>query len=324
MVTARGRAFQKLVSEVARAFDSDAVVTEGEWVPGPDGRLDMDVAIRGYIEARPVLVVVECKDFSLSATGKVGREFVDALDAKRHDLGATVAIICSNSGFTADALRKAKRKGIGMISVLREGDDRVKAEIQEELILRCIYFGDWRFTYHSETNIAEALESHHLHSVKFGARSLDAWLQYRAFLVAKENPSVNTRLRASFRFTKPLAFCCGANPITLSGAEVGFIYRTEWRRQTIRLDATLGIYDYLRGRSTCSGENQYMINGVDWDTADPCELPSDWTPVPTALLPGEMIVEIVIVDGMDLAVSISLPDLERHVLPEDLLCNIVP
>jgi hypothetical protein len=58
MVTARGRAFQKLVSEVARAFDSDAVVTEGEWVPGPDGRLDMDVAIRGYIEARPVLVVI--------------------------------------------------------------------------------------------------------------------------------------------------------------------------------------------------------------------------------------------------------------------------
>ena len=101
----RGKPYQQLVAEVARVFDPGAVVTEGEWLSGPDGRLDMDVAIRGHINGQPVLVVIECKDFNLKTTGKVGREFVYALDSKRHDLGATVAIICSNSGFTADALR---------------------------------------------------------------------------------------------------------------------------------------------------------------------------------------------------------------------------
>src|SRR5215475_1322251 len=104
MNASRGKAYQQLVAEVANAFDPGAKVTEGEWIVGPDGRLDMDVAIRGKINGKDILIVIECKDFNPKSTGKVGREFVDALDSKRHDLGASIAMICSNSGFTADAL----------------------------------------------------------------------------------------------------------------------------------------------------------------------------------------------------------------------------
>ena len=114
-----GREFQELVAEVARAFDPHSQIEVGEWVRGPDGQLDMDVSIRGTVDGAPFLAVIECKDFSAAATGPVGRQWVDALDSKRIDLGASSAMICSNAGFTRDALSKARRKGIGMISVLR-------------------------------------------------------------------------------------------------------------------------------------------------------------------------------------------------------------
>src|SRR5260221_704962 len=133
-----GRAYQDLVSTMARAFNANADVQAGRWVEGPDGRLDMDVSIEGRMGDRLFRVLIECKDFDLNKTGKVGRPFVDALDSKRQDLAVDAAFICSNSGFTEDALRKARRKGIGMISVLAEGDDRIKAIIEKEIHFRKI------------------------------------------------------------------------------------------------------------------------------------------------------------------------------------------
>ncbi len=125
-----GTAYQELVATMAKTFDPAADVRAGEWVEGPDGRLDMDVAIRGRLGGKPTLVVIECKDFDLTKTGKVGRPYIDALDSKRHDLQADAALICSNSGFTVDALNKARRKGIGAISVLSAKDSRVKVVIE--------------------------------------------------------------------------------------------------------------------------------------------------------------------------------------------------
>jgi hypothetical protein len=323
MSTARGRPYQQLVAEVARAFDPGAVVTEGEWISGPDGRLDMDVAIRGHIKGQPILVVIECKDFDVRTTGKVGREFVDALDSKRHDLGASGAIMCSNSGFTADALRKAKRKGIGMISVLRKGDGRARAEIHEEIFLRRVRFGEWRFTYHGVESIAQKIGTPGIHSVRFAGRSLDAWLQHRAVLVAMANPSVTERLRASFQFREPLKFSCGEESLVLKAVEVGFVYRTEWLSQTVRLDASLGMYDYLRGRVRLApGENQYVIEGINWDTAEPCDPPDASTPLLTGLRSGEVDIALVMVEGMNVAAAPDPPDLECHVVPDDLQCSI--
>jgi hypothetical protein len=323
MSAARGKPYQQLVAEVAGAFDRGAKVTEGEWVTGPDGRLDMDVAIRGSINGRQVLVVIECKDFDPKATGKVGREFVDALDSKRHDLGASIAIICSNSGFTSDALRKAKRKGIGMISVLRMGDGRVKAEILEEIILRRIRFCDVRFTYHGVDDIASRLAGRPtIHLLRFGQHSLDDWLQHRATLVAMANPSIDQPLRAHFEFKEPLRFNCRGEPMILRAVDVRFVYKTDWLCQTVRLDAALGLYDYFRGRVRLApGANQYVIEGVNWDTAMPCDPPERSTPLSTGLLPGEIDFAMLMVEGLNIE-SPELAALEPYVVPSDLEVKI--
>lgn len=321
---ARGKPYQQLVAEVASAFDPGAKVTEGEWTVGPDGRLDMDVAIRGQINGREMLIVIECKDFNRRSTGKVGREFVDALDSKRHDLGASFAIICSNSGFTADALHKAKRKGIGMISVLRKGDGRVKVEIFEEILLHRIRFGEWQFTYHGVEDIESRLtDCRALHCLRFNGLSLDSWLQHRAVLVAMANPSINQRLRASFSFKEPITFSFGGEPLVLRAVEVSFVYNTIWLCQTVRLDATLGMYDYLRGRVRLApGANQYVIEGINWDTARSCEAPEQSTLPSTGLLPGEIDMALVMLEGLSIAEAPELPQLEPYIIPSDLECTL--
>lgn len=319
MGAARGRPYQQLVAEVARVFDPGARVTEGEWVAGPDGRLDMDVAIRAQIDGQEVLAVIECKDFDPKSTGKVGREFIDALDSKRHDLGASIAIICSNSGFTVDALRKAKRKGIGAISVLCRGDSRARAEVLEHTYLRRIRFSHVHFAYHGVGNIASRLGGRPtLHLIRFDGISLDDWLQHRATLVAVANPLTAGPLRAAFEFKEPLTFSCDDGPIVLRAVEVIFTYSTEWLCQTVRLDAALGMYDYLRGRvQLAPGANKYVIEGVNWNFAQPCDPPEDWPMFSKRGRPGEIDFSLITYEGLNIE-TLKLPRLEPYVVPRDL------
>src|SRR2546427_10431949 len=118
----RGKPFERVVKEVLSTLDPRSVVRQGQWVTGPDGRRELDVLIEGSVEGVRRRVLVECKDFNPNTTGPVGIRFVDALESKRRDLAADVSFICSNAGFTTDAIRKAKRVGIGLIAVLRERD----------------------------------------------------------------------------------------------------------------------------------------------------------------------------------------------------------
>ena len=73
----------------------------GVWTNGPDGRRDPDVVVREKGAGAAPLAVIECKDWNRP----IGIAFIDALDSKRRDVGASVAMISSNSGFMSDALR---------------------------------------------------------------------------------------------------------------------------------------------------------------------------------------------------------------------------
>ena len=108
-----GDAYQDAVAEVARQLDPNARIVVGEWIEGPDGERDCDVGVYPA-SASPRFVYIECKDWKRP----VGIEVVDALESKRKDVNADIAILCSNSGFSADALRKAARVGIPALSAL--------------------------------------------------------------------------------------------------------------------------------------------------------------------------------------------------------------
>lgn len=318
----RGKPYQRLVSEVARAFDPGAVVSEGEWVSGPDGRLDMDVAIRGRIDGRDVLAVIECKDFNVRATGKVGREYVDALDSKRHDLSAQFAIICSNSGFTKDALQKARRKGIGMISVLRAGDKRAKVVIEEDVFLRRICLGPWQFRYHG---IDESLSKLNLevHDLRYQGRSVDTWLQIQASLIASANPGRDTPIQAVFTFKHPTEFTAKATKVILKAIEVNFAYKTEWLTQTVELDASLGLYDYLRGKVRLApGTAQYIIRGVDFDNAVPTGMPPDRRVLEVGIASDEPTLDLTKCEGLSVEGNEEPAPLQDQVIPEDLALTL--
>jgi hypothetical protein len=324
-----GRAYQDLVATIAKAFDSTAAVEAGKWVEGPDGRLDMDVSIEGRMNGRSVRIVIECKDFDLRKTGPVGRPIVDALDSKRHDLNVDAAFICSNSGFTEDALRKARRKGIGMISVLAKGDNRVKAVIESEIYFRKVTISpNINFNYNSSQGLPlkdTALHGAAFHHLTYNGLSVNAWMYYRVPMIIAANRALSSGpITVSFKFKAPTALCCGIEKIVLDNISISVSIEIRWFSQTVRLNASLGMYDYLRQRVRLPrGQHQYLIENVDFDKGTPLPSAPEIENVGVNLLTGEFDVYMVMMEGVDDTIlRIPMPSLEEIIIPEDLNVKI--
>jgi hypothetical protein len=314
-----GIAYQELVALMAQAFDPNAKVQVGEWIEGPDGRLDMDVSIRGTLDGTTTLAVIECKDFDVAKTGKVGRPFVDALDSKRHDLKADIVLICSNSGFTQDALNKARRKGIGAISVLAQGDERVKIVIEQEIYFRRVTLSERRFEYRGpDHHLLSGMDIVDLPKLTYNGHSVNSWMEWRVTSIIAANPHLTSSFTASFKFISPTEFDFKGQKVVLESVSMWVSpLKVRWYSQTVQLDARLAMYDYLRGRLRFgAGRNELLIKGIDFDKGTPLDAAPN-IERGLNLQSGEVDVAMVYFEGMSTTEN-PVPSLDAIVVPEDL------
>lgn len=310
-----GRAFQELVADIVRALDSGATVKASEWVVGPDGRRDLDVTIRGELGGKPYLAMVECKDYTARSTGKVGIELIDALESKRKDVGADAALMCSNSGFTTPALAKAKRVGIVPIAAVRKGDGRIKTAVQRVYFTPFVRFKGGSISVTTNSTLPSDLgddeilsEGVSLRDYLFGAACRDRLLR----------PSGGTMTVVKLR--PPSEITCTVRGVTirLQAAELTMSSEVRWMSQLLTIDATAGIYNFVR-RKLLAGPGS-----IEWKnfSTDPSKLtvvaPEDVGEIFTGdLRDGEVDIHLAMLEGApDGALSAAIPFLDSYVTVE--------
>lgn len=112
-----GRTLEHAVGRILQMFDPASSVTRREKIVNRlEIEREFDVVIRGKFAGQPVLMVIECKDWS----DKVGTPEVDAFITKTGDINANFKFIVSAKGFTEPALAQAKHAGVGVFSLLRD------------------------------------------------------------------------------------------------------------------------------------------------------------------------------------------------------------
>ena len=313
----RDPAYRQLVAAVIHAFEPQASLAVGALVHTPDGTRIIYIEVRSPDNLR--LSAVDVVD--LPTGQKAGVEVVDAADSKRADIKATAMLICSNTGFEDVAIAKAKRKKIGLISVLRQGDRRVKGVIEEEIYLRKIIIDPITFTYNGEN-----LQNLHPkpYELTYGGGSVDAWLQMKASLTAFMNPELTFGVTDTFNLKEPTAFYKKEKRVMLTSIAVSFHPRVQWLSQIVQIDAKTGIYDYVRGRvQLARGKNSYTISGIDFDHAKRLLSPPPIHDLGVGLKPGEVDVTLADIQGSPLK-GIEPAKLDDIVRPEDLNLKIPP
>ena len=137
--------YRRLVAAIIYAFEPTASLSVGALENTPDGARTVDIELRSIHDGKPTLTAIDIINLPLSRKADIAT--VDAADSKRSDIRADAMLLCSNTGFEVDAISKAKRKKIGLISVLRQGDKRINAVIEEEIYLREVRLHPITFTY---------------------------------------------------------------------------------------------------------------------------------------------------------------------------------
>jgi hypothetical protein len=311
----KDHAYRQLVAAVIHAFEPQASLAVGSLVSTPDGVRKIDIEVRSPDKLR--LTVVDVVDLPIGQ--EAGIDIVDSADSKRTDIKADVMLVCSNTGFDLIAIRKAKRKRIGLISVLRQGDERVKAVIEEQMYLRRVNLAPITIEYAGDKLPKNPI----IHDIKYRGASIDAWLIWRAVTIATANPTIEQKLVATFNLKQPTEFDIRQSRVKLQKFSVRFQPHIQWLSQTVRLDAATGIYDYLRGKVRFApGANSYTIQGIDFDRATPLSSPPDANDLAFGLVPGEVDVRLVMFEGLLDGMEQYNRKLDELFRPEDLTTQI--
>jgi len=315
----RGLAYQDFVASVIKAMTGEVDIQTEKWIDGPDGRRDMDVTVKGKVNNVDFSILIECKDYDPKTTGKVGIELIDALDSKRQDVGVDSAIICSNSGFTQDAIRKAKRKHIGLISVLKAGDPQVKVEILEEIYTRKIKIGSITMSIDSVSPLSEMNNQVSSLDILYKGLPIINWVMQRISIIVSANRIGSADLIAKYRFIEPVEISYGKHKAFIKSFSFAFPLEIKWFSHIITIDASLGIYDYIRGRiKMAPGENKYIIKNLDMDKGNPIDFVPERDELGIGLVSGEMDYDILMVEGLTISKQDKIPLLDDLIIPEDL------
>ncbi len=303
-----GSIYEKLVASIISTMSPGARVEYGQWTDGPDGRRDLDVEIRGIIHGEEQFVVIECKDWK----DAVGIGVVDALDSKRRDIKADYALICSNSGFTPPALRKAKRVGIGMVAALKSGDENIKVVVEEEIYTKETSIEDGKSTYHflDETSVGRVPENYNLDDTRYKLLPVVNWLFEQCLLLVTFYPNAQT-INALYKFKEPILFEFGSVGLLVTAYEIALQVKTVWMSQVITIDANEGIYDFIQHRTILPpGQQQFKMNRVDFAQGKPI----DFIPVGNPLEMNKGGISLSLVrSGISKIEGVGTPDLGSQV-----------
>jgi hypothetical protein len=314
--------YRDVVAEVIHAFEPKAHITVGGAVLGPDGARIVDIqvaSIRG--SATPRIAAVDVIDRPDRRPVEI--EAIDSAESKRRDLGVDTMLVCSDTGFSPDAISKARRTGVGLISALRQGDGRIDAVIEEEIYLRRIKVTPVQIRYDgpkvqpgvrrdSDPPIKE-------HDLKYRGASVDAWLESR-FLRGIGGVTVNGPVTFYYRLKKPTNFDLpGRRQMRVTTISISTNVTIQWLSQVVQLDAANAIYDYVRGRVRLGpGENKYVIKGINWEKAIPIdEAPPLADLGNTGLTRGEVAVALMYLEGAPVGAKGS-SDIDALIEPDDL------
>jgi hypothetical protein len=254
-----GDDYQEVVAAVQRALDPGAVVKIGQWIEGPDGQRDLDVEVRGTRDGVPYFTLIECKDWKRP----VGIEVVDGLESKRHDLAADLALIYSNSGFTAPAIRKATRVGIGCASAMASGDQRIRLVVERDFIAKKLSVDRWKLQlFFPKDETPDLPEPFNSAGLRYQGLPVVNWLHRTSAELLQQQEGVSY-IAGFYAFRDKPSFELDGQLLALTGLGVHMWCSIKWLSQCVKVDVTQGLFDHITRKIIVPDQQSYELGWFD-------------------------------------------------------------
>lgn len=269
-----GREYEELAGKLAEALHPGSDVKIGQWIVGPDGDREVDVEVRSRPPSRPWFLLIECKDWKTP----VGIGEIDKLESKSRDLCAHETMICSNRGFTKDALRKASRVGIKAISVMASGNRKIGMAVTKEQFARLLSVDKWQMTlYPTDESDKTFPDDWDTADLYYDDRPVVNWVSAKSaeLLLRHEGKS---EIVATYAFKVATPFRLADSAIVLKGLRLLLECSSKWVSQTTHEDVSLGYFDHKSGKVTVPSKQLWyggMLDMEGWKDAEEPEKKRD-------------------------------------------------
>ena len=300
-----GSAYNELATKMAEALEPNAKVHMGKWVEGPDGKREVDVEVRSILEGRPFFLLIECKDWK----SPVDIEEIDKLDSKGKDLSADRVMICSNSGFTKKALRKAGRLEMEAVSVLAADNKLIKLTFDRVFVAEALSVDHWSIAlFPTEESLSLLPQKWDGRELYYGELPVVNWLHDTSAKLLREHEGAG-RIVATFAFREATGFQLQSTAITLRGIQLQLACSRKWVSQTVKEDVTLGYYDWIRDRVTIPGGEYWTIGSFDQNSWE--ELSNEPEELRTELESNEIRLAMVLLKPIANRPELGAPQLDE-------------
>ena len=267
----RGIAFQHLVGELEAALDPGATVSVSDWARDDAGGLERDVRVVGTRDGVAFDLFAECKDWTAAP---VGPSVVLEVAGKRDFLRADEARVYTNSSFTKKALQVGRDLGVGLYSVVADGDDRARTEMWSLLDRTVVTVQrHWLIIHEVERRVSPDFG---FPDVRYEGHVVADFLACRLREVLGRvhdqlrAPPYSGQMRMRALFESPVhVTVCGA-PTELRGASLVAELQLHFEQAEVRSRMSLGQFDHLTGKAWVP-PGQWIAYEVD---------ESGWTRVP--------------------------------------------
>jgi hypothetical protein len=126
-------------------------------------------------------------------------------------------------------------------------------------------------------------------------------------------------IHANFRFIEPVEVAFEKHSVFVKSFSFTFPVKVKWYSHIATINASLGIYDYIRGRIRMApGQSQYMINNLNIYDGIPIDFIPDQKEFGLGLQPGEVDINLMLLEGLDVCSEDQIPSLNPLITPEDL------
>lgn len=207
--------------------------------------------------------------------------------------------------------------GIGLISVLKADDKRVKVEIKEVFYKRRIKPSSLNISFRFKGDGPSEADMDY---VTFEGLKVVNWIYNRMSLIAFANPCKAETFYSTNNFKSPTKINFGGIAYEINGIDFNFHVETQWFSDLHAIDASLGIYDFIRNKVRIGGPGpvQYSVKDVNpHELGTPIDFVPDEPDLGSGLVSGEVQMRIALYEA-DIPDENQIPRLDELIVPEDL------
>ncbi len=197
-------------------------------------------------------------------------------------------------------------------------DRRIRFQVADTRYFRKLTLSN--LTVELSGNHAMDLSDVPINEIEFNGRSILLWILGRISMMYYRHPIVKGHVKATFKFIRPLGFTTPKGDIEVTQLNFSCTLTGGWFEYEAGIDATNGLYDWIRKRVQISGPGQFQIRGFDPGAGTLVERPPERVLNGLPFLPGEIDMDFVLIHRP--IIEGPSPPLDQYIDPADLVPEV--